>query len=116
MCREKSILNSDASRLMKELHAERAVRLQELEQTQLKDREIKALAAEASIVTKGALQAQQEAAEKRAEIIALRKTLECSSKLVRVAEYDYMTTHKELENTKLQLLEARRYVGIYCIR
>ena len=55
MCREKSILNSDASRLMKELHAERAVRLQELEQTQLKDREIKALAAEASIVTKGAL-------------------------------------------------------------
>lgn len=59
-------------------------------------------------MTRGALLAQKEASNRRAEIIALRKTLTCSAKLVNAAEKDYKLTHTELEATRMKLLDSER--------
>ncbi|KAG9414963.1 hypothetical protein AC1031_008378 [Aphanomyces cochlioides] len=69
---------------------------------------MQALAREAAVATKGALLANDEAAENRAEVNGLRASMRVSSKLLHIAEKDFLTTHKELEHTQIQLLETRR--------
>ncbi|OQS06431.1 hypothetical protein THRCLA_01517, partial [Thraustotheca clavata] len=106
--RETLMKNRQVNVLIETLKEERAQRLVDLELAHLREREMKALASEASVATKGALLAQDEASHSRAEVAGLRATVRCSSKLLQVTEKDYLNIHKELENTQQQLLTTRQ--------
>ncbi|KDO20600.1 hypothetical protein SPRG_12956 [Saprolegnia parasitica CBS 223.65] len=100
--------NRQVNVLLEALQEERTQRLLDLEAAHLRERELRALATEATVATKGALLAQEEASHSRAEINGLRATVRCSTKLLHTSEKEYLAMHKELETTQLQLLETRR--------
>ncbi|KAH9081340.1 hypothetical protein LEN26_021360 [Aphanomyces euteiches] len=100
--------NRQVNKLLEQLREERTQRLVEIEAAHIREREMQALAREAAVATKGALLANDEAAENRAEVNGLRASMRVSSKLLHIAEKDFLTTHKELEHTQIQLLETRR--------
>ncbi|OQR87912.1 hypothetical protein ACHHYP_07913 [Achlya hypogyna] len=100
--------NRQVNVLLETIKEERTQRLVDLEAAHLRERELRAMSTEATVATKGAMLAQEEASQSRAEIAGLRATVRCSSKLLQATEKDYLNIHKELEMTQQQLLETRR--------
>ncbi|KAF0697818.1 Aste57867_11533 [Aphanomyces stellatus] len=100
--------NRQVNTLLEHLKEERTQRLVEMEAAHVRERELQALSNEAAVATKGALLAHEDASHKRAEVNGLRASMRVTAKLLTITEKDFLATHKELEETKLHLLDARR--------
>ncbi|ETO71684.1 hypothetical protein F444_12006 [Phytophthora nicotianae P1976] len=110
--KEMILKNRQTNRLLMELREERVQRLQDLEEIYAKDKRLEAVTAEMSAATRGFNQVNEAIAHKDAELVGLRATAKCSAKLLQKAEQDFLTTHQDLENTQLKLLDCKRKLSV----